>query len=97
MPGTAKIADLVRDSRLALHSAPISEQLLGGDARVSGRVRVLSDLESGDWLRETQGNDQPGVVALVDVTELTLVEIEGDEMVITSWDLEKGVRATRRR
>jgi len=97
MPGARKIDDLVRDPRLSLHSAPLSEELIGGDARVSGLARLLPPHESSQWLQATQGNGQPGVVALVDVLELSLVEVEGDEMVITSWSVTSGLRVTRRK
>jgi hypothetical protein len=43
MAGSRKAADLQRDPRMALHSAPVDLDLVHGDAKVSGRALEVVD------------------------------------------------------
>ncbi|MDT7538242.1 MAG: hypothetical protein QOI82_1827 [Actinomycetota bacterium] len=90
MPSAVKAKDLLRDGRVALHSAtvdPPEGRPTGwvGEAKVAG-VAVVA--ESPD--------DSHRFV--IDVTELVLTHLdeEGKQLVITSWHPGRGVREIRR-
>ena len=90
MPGSRKLSDVRRDPRVAIHSPtlePPPGSLGVGDAKLSG---VLVDTETGG-----QESD-PGMFRL-DVREVVLTTVEGDELVIRSWHPGTGLRARRRR
>lgn len=88
MPGSRKLADVRRDPRVEMHSAPIEEDLAEGDARLSGRLVEVENREA----------DHPGAgfFELLLITA-TLVRVDGDELVISVWDPGSGYRQTRRR
>jgi hypothetical protein len=90
MPGAVKAADLRRDPRYSLHSAPLSEQLVGGDAKLAGRALRLSDPDAvsaffDDLAGESGQRPPEGDVFRLDIEEASLVEVDGDQLVITSW------------
>jgi hypothetical protein len=90
MPGAVKGADLRRDGRFSLHSAPLDEQLGDGDAKVSGHAVELSSERADEWLDrlgEITGQRPPGggEVFRLDVERASLVELDGDHLVIRSW------------
>jgi hypothetical protein len=90
MPGAVKAMDLLRDPRVALHSAtvdPPEGQPAGwsGEAKVAGMAVVA---ESPDESHRF----------VIDITEVVLTHLddEGTQLVITSWHPATGVRETRR-
>jgi hypothetical protein len=90
MPGAVKALDLRRDGRFALHSAPLDEKLVGGDAKLSGTAVLLEGdaLKSwGDGIEAATGNRPSGDsdAFRLEITEASLVEVDGDHLVITSW------------
>jgi hypothetical protein len=85
MAHAVKAHDLYRDPRYSLHSAPLDEQLDGGDAKVSGTAGVVG----------TPGPDDDTSWVL-DVHEAAVVEVEGDQLRITSWTPETGTRERKR-
>lgn len=90
MPDSLKAKDLLRDPRLALHSATVDLELAEGDARITGRAVEITDAETFAALRKLQGDGEheaPEVYHLfrVDVLELSLVRVRGDRLVVDSW------------
>src|SRR5262245_54864 len=89
MPDSRKAHDLQRDGRLALPSAPVDLDLADGDAKITGRAIEISDPATFAAVEAaTVGNGgqepPPGSYHLfrVDVTEVSIVRVEGDHLVI---------------
>lgn len=101
MPGARKARDLLRDGRCALHSAPVDEKLVDGDAKIAGIASEVVDLSE---IREVwpEWEEAPHLAAAsahafrIDVTEVVLSQVAEDQMVITSWHPGRGVEVTRR-
>lgn len=91
-PGSLKASDLVRDPRLSLHSAPLSETLDGGDARVDGRARRLDPGSTRGWWPD----DLAGEAFSVEVSRVHMVEVDGRELKITVWEPGRPLRIVRR-
>ena len=85
MAGAVKALDLLRDPRYALHSAPLEEQLGGGDAKVSGVVNPVGTPSATD-----------DVTFVLEIHEASLVEVEGDQLIITSWSERDGTQRRTR-
>jgi hypothetical protein len=86
MAGSQKLRDLERDPRVEIHSAPLDPELHDGDARIRGRV-----------VHEGPTRGAVGSSFVVDIDAVSLVEVDGDELVLTVWTPAGGVRETRRR
>lgn len=93
MPASRKGDDIERDNRISLHSAPLLESLEGGDAVISGFARALRPDRVRTWRPETPAD---GVFYEVDVSSLHLVEVRGEDLMITMWDTDIGVRSVKR-
>jgi hypothetical protein len=90
MPGSRKSLDLQGDPRFALHSAPVDLDLVGGDAKVSGRAVAATPEEEADFVAFLTGEGTPpppGEMDLykADLTDASLVQVEGDHLVIDLW------------
>jgi len=89
MPGSRKLADVQRDSRVAIHSPtlePPSKGSLGlGDAKLAG---VLISAEPGDI---------PGSYFELDISEAVVTWVENDGLVIESWHEGRGIRRISRK
>lgn len=105
MLGSRKAADLLRDPRLALHSATVDETMAAGDAKLSGRAIEITDPAASQALLRAQQPEadeptSPGSFHLfrVDVTELSVVRVgdPADHLVIESWSEHAGFRRTER-
>jgi hypothetical protein len=104
MTGAMKARDLQRDPRVALHCAPVDEELVDGDAKISGRVTEVDDPDS---LRAYSGETAPEGsepvedfhLFRVDVDEvvLTTVDHERQLLVVESWNPSRGQRRTERK
>jgi hypothetical protein len=98
MPDSLKARDVFRDPRLALHSATVDETLAVGDAKISGRGIAFDDRET--LLKLTHGNEEVAEGAhqfRVDIDEVVLTRVEGDDLVIESWHEGRGLERTSRR
>lgn len=103
MLGSLKAADLDRDPRFALHSAPIDLELkTTGDARIAGLAVRETDPATvarffGD-VEEERGVD-PGDAVLFrgDLREASVTTVEGDELVMDAWREGSPARQIRRR
>ncbi len=98
-----KAKDLLRDARLALHSATEDKQVTNGDARISGRaVEVTEPADFERFNRAFQGETgyippPPYHLFRVDVTELMFLKPGGDHLVIESWREGEDVKRIERR
>lgn len=88
MAGSRKLADVRRDSRVEIHSAPLEEDLADGDAKLAGRL-----VEAGD---DEPNHEGAGSFELL-LGLVSLVRVEADELVLTTWRPDRGVHETRRR
>ncbi len=93
MAGALKVRDIERDPRVSVHSAPLSETLEGGDARVSGTAVTLEPSRVMAW---RPGSPADGVFFEMKVERAHLVEVVDGELVVTMWDTTHGVRIVRR-
>jgi hypothetical protein len=106
MHGSRKAADLVRDRRLALHSATTDKQVSAGDAKLAGHaVDVGDDADAvAAFVAAVQGENgrpppEPFHAFKVDVTEVSLLTVGpgGDHLVIEVWKPGQAVRRIERR
>lgn len=86
MNDSRKLADLRRHGRAELHSAPLEEELIGGDARVSGNLVDDGPVE-----------DLDGTYFRMEIDRVTLIQVADDELVVTTWTDTGGQKETRRR
>lgn len=85
MPGSQKLGDVLRDPRVELHSAPLEAELTAGDAKLAGSL-----VEHGPT-HETSGTSYRLRIALA-----SLVRVEADQLLFTTWRPGRGVREIRR-
>lgn len=108
MPGSTKVADLLRDPRLCLHTATADKDVADGDAKVWGRAVVVAadDPDRDVYAKAFQaatGHDleaMPGgfdlfVVELTGASSLVLGD-DGQHLRITSWTPGKEETLTKR-
>src|SRR5262245_25870920 len=96
MAGSLKMTDVLRDARVAIHSA--SEDSDGtsswpGDAKLAGRLVEVTDPAE---LHRMQG--QPGGLFRMDITEISKTTLgdPADHLVIESWSPARGLRSIKR-
>ena len=112
MHRSVKALDLLRDPRLAVHSAPADAELKLGDAKLSGRAVEETDADTirrfGSDSAEEHGGDKPAESAeppepfhlfRIDISEISIVRIGDppDHLLIESWSPASGYRRTERR
>ena len=106
MPDSRKAKDLLRDPRLALHSATVDPEMPDGDAKLSGRAEEVTDDETFAWFvgqeREEKGEEpaEPFHLFRVDVDEIVLTTLGGDppdHLVIETWRERRGTTRVERR
>ena len=97
MDGARKARDLQRDPRFALHSSTADETLSEGDARIAGRAVEVTDPEQVKQVYPD--GEAPGPLHLfrLDVDELVLTRVQGDDLVVDSWRAGRGARQVKRR
>lgn len=101
MPNSMKARDLLRDGRCALHSAPVDEKLSAGDAKLAGVAREVTELDEirqawPEWEDQSHMGPAGAHAFRVDVEEVVLTTVESDQLVITFWTPDAGVRTHRR-
>ena len=103
MTGAVKARDLQRDPRVALHSAPVDEELTDGDAKISGRVTEVTDPEarraySGATTPEDVEEPEDYHLFRVDVDEIALTTVDQARqlLIVDSWNPTRGQRRTER-
>lgn len=93
MANSRKVSDLDRDSRMALHSAPLSETLVGGDARITGVAKQLSPSLVMKWRPESPEDGRYFEILL---NEVSLVTVADEKLVIEMWDTSHQLRIVER-
>jgi hypothetical protein len=93
MVSARKANDIRRDRRVALYSAPLREDMDGGDASVSGIAHPLDAAAVQRWRPESPSD---GEFFEIDVVRMHLVEVVGDELALTMWDNAHGLRIVNR-
>ncbi len=86
MAGSRKLADVRRDPRVELHSAPLETDLAEGDVKLSGRLEVVEEL-----------TEPPGTMFALELTAVSRVRVDGDELELTVWHPGGPARTLRRR
>jgi hypothetical protein len=100
MPDSLKSADLQRDPRFSIHSAPVDLELAHGDAKLSGRAELVTDEAFvAEYLRafeDETGQSPPGGADIfrADILEASVVTVDGNLLVVDSWRI--GEAPTRR-
>lgn len=99
-----KALDLLRDGRLAVHSATADKDVTDGDARISGVASAVDDasiqkaaMDDFEAINGYRPDDGPMHLFRVDVTELMWLKPDGDHLLIRSWTPERGERSVERR
>lgn len=92
MPDAVKARDLRRDGRCAIHAHPSAD----GDAKVTGVATEVTDPE--EKRRYTTGSEPPGDFHAfrLDLAEVVLTGVEGDELVIRLWRPGRPLETVRR-
>lgn len=101
MPGSMKARDLQRDGRCALHSAPVDEKLVDGDAKLAGVAVEVTDIDQirrawPEWEEQEHMAPAGAHAFRIDVNEIVLVTVEKGQLVIASWTEAAGPRTDRR-
>ena len=108
MHRSVKALDLLRDPRLAVHSATADPEMTIGDAKLSGRAVEVTDPEAIQRYSSSSAEEQPAGdeqaaepfhLFRVDIGEVSIVRIGDppDHLVIEFWSAETGYRRTERR
>jgi hypothetical protein len=89
MPDSAKAADLDRDPRFELHSAPTDVDLQKPDARLHGMAERVEDAATIAGFVATLPGPGPRPYEMdlfrLDLTRVVLVGVAGEELVVDSW------------
>ncbi len=88
MPGSRKLEDVRRDPRVEVHSAPLEDDLAGGDAKLTGRLVERAQPPAGH-------PDASSFELLLE--RVSLVRVADDQLILTTWDPVRGQREQRRR
>ncbi len=99
MGGAWKAKDMRRDGRFALHSAPDTPEIPTGDAKLSGRGVEVLDQPTIDAWAGALGYPPPEPFHLfrLDVSEISLLRVDGDHLLITWWTESEGLKEVERR
>jgi hypothetical protein len=97
MPKSLKAKDLLRDPRLALHSATTDKMVSKGDAKLSGLARHVEDEDTFERYRTASGGAEGQSLGgfhlfNVDVKEMSFLAPAGDHLDIEWWSEARGYR-----
>jgi hypothetical protein len=99
MLDSVKARDLLRDPRLALHSATFDPEMRLGDAKIAGRgVEVPDGDEQARYLAVQGDAGGPFHLFRIDIDEVVLTRIgrPADHLLIESWHPGRGLQRVRR-
>lgn len=99
MLDSVKARDLLRDARLALHSATVDPEMRLGDAKIAGRaVEVPVGDEKSRYLAVQGDPGGPFHLFRIDIDEVVLTRIgtPADHLLIESWHPGRGIERVRR-
>ena len=96
MPGSLKAADVLRDPRVAIHSASDDSDGTSswpGDAKLAGRL-----VEVTDEAEMHRMHGQPGHLFRLDINEVSMTRLgePADHLLIQAWSPERGLRRIKR-
>jgi hypothetical protein len=105
MLGAVKAKDLLRDPRVAIHSAPIDLEMKVPDAKISGRAIAVENAAvfAAFHAARTQDGGQVPEEAFhlfrLDIDEIACTSLgdPADHLVIESWSGDRGARRIERR
>jgi hypothetical protein len=104
MPGSRKGADLARDPRFALHSGSIDPPEWAGDAKLSGVVEEIVDLDRKKEIFGAMGApdqivEDGSALYRCDVREVAVTRLTDakDELAVDYWSEAGGLRSLTRR
>jgi pyridoxamine 5'-phosphate oxidase-like protein len=106
MDKSVKALDLLRDPRMAVHSATVDPELALGDAKLAGRAVEETDAQTirrfGDDSAEEHAGTEPHEafhLFRIDIGEVSIVRIgdPADHLVIEFWSPPAGYRRIERR
>jgi hypothetical protein len=86
MSDAHKLADVRRDPRVEIHSAPLDEKLVEGDAKLAGLLVDAGPVEG----------PVGGRMFHLLIQRASLVRVVGDELVFSTWMAGRGEREIRR-
>ena len=93
-----KAADLRRDPRFGLHSAPESGELQGGDARIEGHAEPATPDQLEVFLRAHPHEVDPSVpfaLFVAKIARAVLVRVEAHHLVVETWTPAGGLTERR--
>ena len=93
-----KAADLRRDPRFSLHSAPDGFQMAAGDARIEGRAEPADADQTAAFLRAHPHELDPSVqltLYIAMIARAVHVRVEGAELVVETWTPDRGLSERR--
>ncbi|MEU2153617.1 MULTISPECIES: pyridoxamine 5'-phosphate oxidase family protein [unclassified Streptomyces] len=97
MPNSRKALDLLRDPRLAIHANPGADASMeDGDVRIAGRAVEVTDPELKDRFQTEGGEPLPFHLFRVELSEAVRTAVDGDELVLQSWQPGRELRTIRR-
>ncbi len=92
MVGAVKVADLLRDGRLSIHTNPGDESMAGGDAKITGLAVLIQDESTRQQITEELKSPEPAVFFRIGIRQIvhTGIEINAENpnnssMVIKMW------------
>jgi hypothetical protein len=96
MPGSLKAADVLRDPRVAIHSASDDSDGTSswpGDAKLAGRL-----VEVTDEAEMHRMHGLPGHLFRLDISEVSMTRLgePADHLLIEAWSPERGLRRIKR-
>ena len=97
-PGSYKAADLARDPRFSVHSAPDTEDLPEGDARIDGIAMPADATLQAEFVAGHRHRiEDPSMMVLHTalIQRVVLVRVAGDSLLIESWTPAKGYSIQR--
>ena len=98
-PGSRKAADLARDPRVSLHSAPDTESLPHGDARIEGTVLAADPDQQAEFVAGHRYRvEDPSIMVLYValISRVVLVRVSEHSLLIEWWT-PTGGHSTHRR
>ncbi|MYV98577.1 pyridoxamine 5'-phosphate oxidase family protein [Streptomyces sp. SID3343] len=97
MAGSLKARDLRRDPRFSMFANPgEGSEMVHGDVRVSGRAIEVVDAATMGRYTDVSDAPQPFHLFRADVTEVSAMGLDGDEMVLRVWHPGGALRTLRR-
>ncbi len=96
---SVKALDLRRDPRFALHSGSADPPAWKGDAKLSGRVEEITDLDRVAAVLGGEGAPGTSHLFRADINELVVVRLgePADHIVVEAWRPGQGVTRRERR